>query len=171
MLWLRSFCTTCWAPESLSNRSYRYFKCTCALQVAWEKSQYKFLLNSSIDRDCKLFAVVPETQENTFLLRSALANLFPDHPHKTLTTRWAILCPLQVMLSCDLAWEGHRDFSSEPNCPQRPHLYWSYEATYALKCLLFEKIVKNWFSTAREPEIRLLTIFSKNKHFRPYVAS
>ena len=42
--------------------------------------------------------------------------------------------------------EGRRDFSNTAKLPQRPHLYKTYEATYALKGLLFEKIPKNRFS-------------------------
>ena len=43
------------------------------------------------------------------------------------------------------AQEGHNDFSCTPRCPQWPHLYWSYEATYTLKCFLSEIIAKNRF--------------------------
>ena len=41
--------------------------------------------------------------------------------------------------------EGHNNFSCTPKCPQWPHLYWSYEATYTLKCFLSEIIAKNRF--------------------------
>ena len=44
---------------------------------------------------------------------------------------------------CILAQEGRTDFCDTAKCSQWPHLYKSYEATYDLKCLLFEKIAKN----------------------------
>ena len=50
-------------------------------------------------------------------------------------------------------YEGRRDFFDRPKCPQWPFLYRSYEATYTLKCLLFEKIVKNSFLPLRHAKI------------------
>ena len=41
--------------------------------------------------------------------------------------------------------EGRRDFCDTAKCAQEPCLYTSYEATYALKRLFFEKIDKNRF--------------------------
>ena len=48
-----------------------------------------------------------------------------------------------------LAPDGRRNFSGSLKCRQWLHLYKSYEATYTLKCLLFEKIAKYRF-TARK---------------------
>ena len=59
------------------------------------------------------------------------------------------------------ASEGRRDFSETPKCSQWPHLYWTYEATYTLKCLFFEKIKKNWFFTSREAKISFLKFSRK----------
>ena len=42
-----------------------------------------------------------------------------------------------------LAPEGRRDIYYTPKCAQWSHLYMSYEATYGLKQLVFEKIAKN----------------------------
>ena len=50
-------------------------------------------------------------------------------------------------------YEGRRDFFDRAKCPQRPYLYMSYEATYTLKCLLFEKITKNSFLASRHAKI------------------
>ena len=44
---------------------------------------------------------------------------------------------------CILAQEGCTDFCDTAKCSQWPHLYKCYEATYDLKCLLFEKIAKH----------------------------
>ena len=44
---------------------------------------------------------------------------------------------------CILAQEGRTDFCDTAKCSQLPRLYKSYEATYTLKCLLFEEIAKN----------------------------
>ena len=44
---------------------------------------------------------------------------------------------------CNSAHEGPRDFSDTANCSEWPHLYKSYEATYALKRLSFKIIAKN----------------------------
>ena len=43
--------------------------------------------------------------------------------------------------NANFAPEGRRDLLNTAKLPQWPHLYKSYEATYALKRLLFEKIV------------------------------
>ena len=51
--------------------------------------------------------------------------------------------------NANFAPEGRRDFLNTAKLPQWPHLYKSYEATYALKCLLFEKIAKNRFTYSR----------------------
>ena len=47
--------------------------------------------------------------------------------------------------NANFAPEGRRDLLNTAKLPQWPHLYKSYEATYALKRLLFEKIAKNRF--------------------------
>ena len=47
----------------------------------------------------------------------------------------------------------------------------SYEATYALKYLLFKKIVKNQFSASRVHKKQFLANISKTKRFSVYVAS
>ena len=49
--------------------------------------------------------------------------------------------------------KGCKDFSDTPKCSQCPHLYQSYEATYTLKCLFFEKIAKNEFLPIRDKKI------------------
>ena len=42
-----------------------------------------------------------------------------------------------------LVQESLREISNTAKCSQWPHLYKSYEATYILKCFIFEKIAKN----------------------------
>ena len=41
------------------------------------------------------------------------------------------------------AQEGRRVFSDTANCSQSPHLYTTYEATYSLKCMVWEIKPKN----------------------------
>ena len=41
------------------------------------------------------------------------------------------------------AQEGRRDFSDIAKCSQLPHLYTTYEATYSLKCMVYEINPKN----------------------------
>jgi hypothetical protein len=48
-----------------------------------------------------------------------------------------------------LAPDGRKNFSGSSKCRQWLHLYKSYEATYTLKCLLFEKIAKNRFTAPK----------------------
>jgi hypothetical protein len=43
--------------------------------------------------------------------------------------------------------DGRRNFPGSLKCRQWLHLYKSYVATYTPKCLLFEKISKNRFTT------------------------
>ena len=57
------------------------------------------------------------------------------------------------------------------NCSQSPCLYMSYEATYALKCSLFKKIVKNQFFALRVHKKQFLANISKTERFSMYVAS
>ena len=45
--------------------------------------------------------------------------------------------------------DGRTDLYNSLACSQWPCLYMSYEATYALKCLVFEIIVKNRISSSR----------------------
>ena len=47
----------------------------------------------------------------------------------------------------------------------------SYEATYALKCSLFKKIVKNQFFALRVHKKQFLANISKTERFSVYVAS
>ena len=73
--------------------------------------------------------------------------------------------------NANFAPEGRRDFLNTAKLPQWPHLYTSYEATYALKRLLFEKIAKNRFMYSLMAINRIFAIYSKSKVFRAYVAS
>ena len=73
--------------------------------------------------------------------------------------------------NANFAPEGRRDFLNTAKLPKWPHLYTSYEATYALKRLLFEKIAKNRFMYSRMVKNRIFAIYSKSKVFRAYVAS
>ena len=41
------------------------------------------------------------------------------------------------------AQKGRRDFSDIAKCSQSPHLYTTYEATYSLKCMVYEINPKN----------------------------
>ena len=41
------------------------------------------------------------------------------------------------------AQKGQRDFSDIAKCSQSPHLYTTYEATYSLKCMVYEINPKN----------------------------
>ena len=61
--------------------------------------------------------------------------------------------------------DGHKDLKSGKNCPQCPYLYRIYEATYTSKCLLFEKIDKNWFLTTRGTKKSVFCDFLKNQAF------
>ena len=61
----------------------------------------------------------------------------------------------------NFAPEGRRDFLNTAKLPQWPHLYTSYEATYALKRLLFEKIAKNRFMYSRMAKIVFLQFTRK----------
>ena len=54
-----------------------------------------------------------------------------------------------------------RDFSYTAKCPQWPHLYKSYEATYVLKCLFFVKIAKNRFFLREWWKISFLRFYRK----------
>jgi hypothetical protein len=45
--------------------------------------------------------------------------------------------------SCFSAPGGRRDLSDSAKCSQWPYSYKSYEATYILKCSIFEEIAKN----------------------------
>ena len=58
-----------------------------------------------------------------------------------------------------LAPDGRRNFSGSSKCRQWLHLYKSYEATYTLKCLLFEKIAKNRFTA---PKLAFCDFLKKN---------
>ena len=79
----------------------------------------------------------------------------------------AHFCPqARIGKFCILAPEGRRDSNFSLKWPQWPHLYKSYEATYGLKCLFFEKIVNNLISGSCAFENQFFTIFSKSKHFR-----
>ena len=73
--------------------------------------------------------------------------------------------------NANFAPEGRRDFLNTAKLPQWPRLYTSYEATYPLKRLLFEKIAKNRFMYSRMAKNRIFAIYSKSKVFRAYVAS
>jgi hypothetical protein len=44
---------------------------------------------------------------------------------------------------CILASEHRRGLNDTAKCLEWPYSYESYEATYTLNCLLFEKIAKN----------------------------
>ena len=61
-----------------------------------------------------------------------------------------------------LAPDGRRNFSGSSKCRQWLHSYKSYEATYTLKCLLFVKIAKNWFSAPVLPKFSVFGDFLKN---------
>ena len=61
-------------------------------------------------------------------------------PRKLATPIFAILRPFDFCIS---ASDGRRQFSDTAKCSQWPHLYKSYEATYTLKLLVFDKIAKN----------------------------
>ena len=62
---------------------------------------------------------------------------------------------------CISVQEGLRDFPDIAKWPQWPHLYTTYEATYALLCLVFEIFAKNcFFSLARH---KILMNFSWNQ--------
>ena len=66
----------------------------------------------------------------------------------------------------NLAQEGRRDFSNIAKCSQWPHLSKSYEATYALKCLVFEKMSKNrFYEIANGKKSIFLQLRSKNPLF------
>jgi hypothetical protein len=43
----------------------------------------------------------------------------------------------------NFAPEGRRDYSDTAKCSQCPYLFKTYKATYAVECLVFEKIAKN----------------------------
>ena len=73
--------------------------------------------------------------------------------------------------NANFAPEGRRDFLNTAKLPQWPYLYTSYEATYALKRLLFEKIAKNRFMYSRMAKNRIFAIYSESKVYRAYVAS
>ena len=60
------------------------------------------------------------------------------------------------------------DLYSTLNCLQWPGLYMSCEATYALKCSLFKKIVKNQFSPRRVHKKQFFANISKTKRFNVY---
>ena len=67
--------------------------------------------------------------------------------------------------------DGCTDLNNTQNCSQSPCLYMSYEATYALKCSLFKKIVKNQFFALRVHKKQFLANISKTERFSMYVAS
>ena len=54
---------------------------------------------------------------------------------------------------CFSAPDGRRDFPDGAKCSQWQCLFWCCEATYTSKCLLSEKIAKNWFSAFRQAKI------------------
>ena len=96
---------------------------------------------------------------------------FSNHGTFRETTPFVTAPILQSLNNCISASEGLRDFREVAKCSQWPHLYQSYEATYTLKCIFFEKIAKNRFFAVARGKKQLFVIFSKNKHFRVYVAS
>ena len=72
----------------------------------------------------------------------------------------------KTLNSCLSAPDGRRDFFDSTNCWWWPSLYKSYEATYTLKCLFFEKITKNWFLAFRHAYNQFSAIFSKTNGLR-----
>ena len=68
-----------------------------------------------------------------------------------------LLAYREISQKANLVQEGRRNFLNTPKCAQWPHLYTTYEATYGLKCLVFEKLAKNWFLHDR---------VAKNHNFR-----
>ena len=68
-----------------------------------------------------------------------------------------LLAYREISQKANLVQEGLRNFLNTPKCAQWPHLYTTYEATYGLKCLVFEKLAKNWFLHDR---------VAKNHNFR-----
>ena len=62
--------------------------------------------------------------------------------------------------------DGRRDIFDSANWWRWPSLYKSYEATYTLKCLFFEKITKNWFLAFRHAYNQFSAIFSKTNGLR-----
>ena len=65
----------------------------------------------------------------------SIDNLRYGHAHS--------LCLALIGKNRIFASEGRRDFLNTAKCSQWPHLYTTYEATYGLKCLVFEKLAKN----------------------------
>ena len=68
-------------------------------------------------------------------------------------------------------FDGLTDLYNTLSCLQLPCLYMSDEATYALKCFLFNKNVKNQFSQKRVHKKQFLENISKTERFSMYVAS
>ena len=64
---------------------------------------------------------------------------------------------------CISAQEGRSDLSDIAKCSQWPHLYMTYESTYALKCLYSEIWPKNWFLARRSPKFRRFLVFRPRK--------
>ena len=62
---------------------------------------------------------------------------------------------------CISASEDRRDFSHTAKWSQWPYLYKRYEATYALKCLVFEKIAKKPISRAASGQKSVFLDFLK----------
>ena len=73
-----------------------------------------------------------------------------------------LLAYREISQKANLVQEGRRDFLNTPKCAQWPHLYTTYEAIYGLKCLVFEKLAKNWFLHDR---------VAKNHNFRYTIVS
>ena len=73
-----------------------------------------------------------------------------------------LLAYREISQKANLVQEGRRNFLNTPKCAQWPHLYTTYEAIYGLKCLVFEKLAKNWFLHDR---------VAKNHNFRYTIVS
>ena len=80
------------------------------------------------------------------------------HAHKSPQARM-----VKIRIS---APEGRRDSIFSLKWPQSSHLYWTYEATYNLKCLFSEILAKNCFfghcitKNYAKPSLILLTMMS-----------
>ena len=67
--------------------------------------------------------------------------------------------------------DGLTDLYNTLSSSQLPCSFMSYESTYALKCFLFKKNVKNQFSPKRVDKKQFLANISKTERFSMYVAS
>ena len=98
--------------------------------------------------------VIINSCERVFRLTSKLERLKMGHAYAHLWVFKESEFPFS-------APDGRRNFPGSSKCRQWLHLYKSYEATYTLKCLLFEKIAKNRFTA---PKLVFRDFLKKNSN-------